>query len=63
MLSAYRHYPQNDMSDQQVKSKQCYVPKFNLGTREKSVKLHIEVVNVINIDVSKPSFAFNHGCD
>jgi len=38
-----------------VKSKQHYVPKFNLGTREKNVKLHTKGVNVVNIgNDSKP---------
>jgi len=55
-----------------VKSKQHYVPKFNLGTREKNVKLQIEVVNVVYVVIgndSKPSslrgdvFAPNNGSD
>jgi len=53
-----RHYPQRDRSNQQVKCKQRYVPKSNLVTREENVKLHTEVVNVVNIasgNDSKPS--------
>lgn len=38
-----------------MKSKQCYVSQSNLGTREKSVNLHIKVVNVANIDVGNDS--------
>jgi len=47
MLSVWRHYPQN-RSNQQVKFKQSYVPKSNLGTREENVNMHIEIVNVVN---------------
>jgi len=39
------------MSDQQIKFKQCYVPKSNLETREENMKLHIKKVNVVNIVV------------
>jgi len=35
--------------DQQVKSKQHYVPKFNLGTMEENVNLHTKVINIVNI--------------
>jgi len=58
MLFTWRHYIQSEIGDQQVKSKQCYVPKYNLETKEGNVNLHTKVVNVANIIVgndSKPS--------
>jgi len=37
------------------KYKQCYVHKSNLGIREKNVKLHIEVINVV-VDIDSKLF-------
>jgi len=55
-----------------VRSKQHYVPKFNLRTKQENVKLHIKVINVVNIaidndyklsslggDVLTPNSSFN----
>jgi len=41
-----------------MKFKQHYVPKSNLGTRKENVKLHTEMVNIVNFATgndSKPS--------
>jgi len=48
ILFTCRHYRHSDRSNQQVKSKQHYVSKSNLGAREENV---IEVVNIVNIVV------------
>lgn len=55
-----------------MRSKQHYVPKFNLRTKQENVKLHIKVINVVNIaidndyklsslggDVLTPNSSFN----
>jgi len=52
---------QSNRFDQHVKSKHLYVSKYNLGIREKNVKLHIEVVNVINIASGNDSRPYSLG--
>jgi len=61
ILCACRYCPQSERSNQQ-KSKQYYIflsPTWE--TREKSVKLHTEMVNVVNIAASNDCKPFYLG--
>lgn len=46
-----------------MKSKQCYAPNSNLERKEENVKLHVEVVNVVNIVVGNNSKSSSSGDD
>lgn len=54
ILSTCKNFPQSDGTNQQFKSKQHYVPKSTLDTKEENVNLHNRTDNVDLTGVNDP---------